>query len=367
MQQNQNEMIQGNGQQMKQVGNTLLPLPIEMEANEYYKYTQMEVRADLGVDSGDIYKVGSKKVGNSWVDTFSLAKPMLMKLSVAAGVQFDPKNTGGEYMGKNCYKGKAYGAILQADGTSKTHYDEKVINLEDEEDNFKLEFLNKSIEGITNQKQAKEAEKTFRGEWRNTVDKWGKNCNAYFIHPEDRTVYIERGVLVNMILLRKTMAEKAMTGAQLRVIRSLLGIKSGYSRHELERPFVIPRVAFSPNLADPTVKMAVIDRGLNAATAMFGTREPVAMVEPKTATKPHEENLEEVGEMFETEAFQSEHLATIGGAEGAVTMEQGELPQGNSEAVCSFCGKAMSENDYLFSLQEFGKSVCYECHMEGKV
>lgn len=360
-------MIQGSGQQMNRNCNVLLPLPKEMESNAYYKYTQMELQADLGADSGDIYKVGSKKINDSWVDTFSLAKPMLMKLSVAAGVQFDPKNTGGEYMGKNCYKGKAYGAILQVDGTSKTHYDEKVINLDDEEDNFKLEFLNKSLEGITDQKQAKEAEKLFRGERRQAVNKWGKSCSAFFVHPDDRSAYIERGVLINMILLRKTMAEKAMTGAQLRVIRSLLGIKSGYSRYELERPFVIPRVTFAPDLADPTVKMAMIDRGLNAATAMFGTRNSVPVIDVSDKTLIHKESVEDVGEMFETEAFQSEHLTTLEGTEEVIIMDQGQLLQDELKAVCFFCGKLVNKDDYLYSVQEFGKCVCYECHMEGKL
>ncbi len=62
--------------------------------------------------------------------------------------------------------------------------------------------------------------------------------------------YIERSVLVNMTQLRKTWAEKAMTGAKLRVIRALLGLKGTYTHEELKKNFAIPTVVFSPDYSD---------------------------------------------------------------------------------------------------------------------
>lgn len=49
-------------------------------------------------------------------------------------------------------------------------------------------------------------------------------------------------------------SEKAQTGAILRVIRALLGIKGTYSKAELEKPFVVPTVTFAPDYTDPTVR-----------------------------------------------------------------------------------------------------------------
>lgn len=129
--------------------NLLMPTSSEAQLNPFYKFTVMEVKADLSENSGDVFKVGSVKVGDTWLDTYSPAKPLLMKLASAAGIQFDPNNTYGTVISKNCYKAKAYGAMRMPDGTGKTHCDEKVINLEDEEDRFRLEFMDKSIEGIT--------------------------------------------------------------------------------------------------------------------------------------------------------------------------------------------------------------------------
>lgn len=86
----------------------------------------------------------------------------------------------------------------------------------------------------------------------------------YVIADSDREKYIERSILVNMTLLRKTASEKAQTGAILRVIRALLGIKGTYSKAELEKPFVVPTVTFAPDYTDPKVRSAMLQQGMNS-------------------------------------------------------------------------------------------------------
>lgn len=225
---NQNALVEI--QQKYQNCNLLLPTSSEVQLNPFYKYTVMEVVVDTSENSGDIFKVGSSKVGESngktiYADVFSPAKPLLMKLASAAGIQFDPEHTYGTKTNKNTYRAKAFGAIRLPDGSGKTHADEKVICLDDEEENYRLEFMDKSIKGITDDKQAKAAAEMFKGKWIDAVNKWNKPCKAYIIDDCDRQKYIERSVMVNMTLLRKTVAEKAMTGAILRVIRALIGMK----------------------------------------------------------------------------------------------------------------------------------------------
>ena len=76
--------------------NLLMPATTEVQLNPFYKITVSEVLADVSENSGDIFKVGSVKVGKDgngkdiWEDTFSPTKPLLMKIAVAAGIQFDP-------------------------------------------------------------------------------------------------------------------------------------------------------------------------------------------------------------------------------------------------------------------------------------
>lgn len=97
--------------------NLLMPATTEVQLNPFYKITVSEVLADVSENSGDIFKVGSVKVGKDgngkdiWEDTFSPTKPLLMKIAVAAGIQFDPDRTygpgGREYLqgkGVRCHE-----------------------------------------------------------------------------------------------------------------------------------------------------------------------------------------------------------------------------------------------------------------------
>ncbi len=77
--------------------NLLIPAATSVQINPFYKCTVMEVVANTSENSGDIFKVGSVKVGEDrdgkgiYNDVFSLAKPLLMKLATAAGIQFHPE------------------------------------------------------------------------------------------------------------------------------------------------------------------------------------------------------------------------------------------------------------------------------------
>lgn len=111
--------------------NLLMPAATEVQLNPFYKITVMEVTADLSENSGDIFKVGSVKTGTTqqgndiWEETYSPAKPLLMKIAAAAGIQFDPDHTYGTKIDANTYKAKAYGAMRMPDGTGKTHADDE--------------------------------------------------------------------------------------------------------------------------------------------------------------------------------------------------------------------------------------------------
>lgn len=209
--------------------NLLVPTATDVQLNPFYKFHVEEVPVDLGENSGDIFKVGSVKTGKQdergkdiWEDVYSLSKPLLNKMAMAAGIQFNPKETYGERIDRVTYRAQAQGAMRKADGTARTETDQKVICLEDEEDKYRIEFSDKAAKGIVDEKQAKAAAEIYAGQWVESKNKWGKKCQAFVIAKEDRERYIERSVMVNMALLKKTWAEKAMTGAKLRVIRALL-------------------------------------------------------------------------------------------------------------------------------------------------
>ena len=350
--------------------NLLLPVSTEAQINPFYRLTVMEVKADLSDNSGDVFKVGSVKVGDSWVDTYSPAKPLLMKLAAAAGIQFDPSNTYGTKVSQNCYKAKAFGAMRLPDGAGKTHCDEKVIDLDDAENQYRIEFMDKSITGIVDEKAAKEAAKMFSGEWIEAENKYGKPCKAYRIADSDRQTYIDRSVMVNMSLLRKTAAEKAMTGAILRVVRALIGMKGQYTKAELTKPFAVPRVTFSPDYSNPDVRRAMLAQGMNSVSNMFGSS-------PMISGPMHEEGLPVVDDEFDPDEFADNPAFTSEIPDNAIegdydvyieppeTPTPDSPPKGGGEVLeCGNCGNSITATVSEFSTTRYGLPLCMKCQKE---
>ena len=77
--------------------NLLLPAATSVQINPFYKCSVMEVVADTAPNSGDIFSVGKVKTVEDgkgkaiYEEVFSPAKPLLMKLATAAGIQFHPE------------------------------------------------------------------------------------------------------------------------------------------------------------------------------------------------------------------------------------------------------------------------------------
>lgn len=361
--------------------NLLIPAATSVQINPFYKCTVMEVVADISQSSGDIFKVGNTKVGEDrngkavYVDIFSLAKPLLMKLATAAGIQFHPEYTTVTRENTNTYVGKAYGAVRLPDGTFKTHAETKRICLDDEEAKYRLEFMDKSIMGIRDWKAAKAAADMFKGEWHEDSEKlnqWNKPEKYYVIADCDREKYIERSILVNMTLLRKTASEKAQTGAILRVIRALLGIKGTYQLQELKKPFAVPTVTFSPDYSDASVRQAMLQQGMNSMGNMFGTTSaPSASLtfatEAFADSFDPDENLNNPAFASEQSADEEDYAEDYQQEDPEREQEYRESPaqqeagEESTGCFCEECGKEITERAYEYSVNKFGKPLCMKC------
>lgn len=357
--------------------NLLLPQATDVQINPFYKFRVEEVPVDTSENSGDIFKVGSVKTGQQdrngkdiWTDTFSLTKPLLNKLAMAAGIQFNPRETYGQRIDRVTYRAQAQGAMKKADGTARTETDQKVICLEDEEEKYRIEFGDKAVKGITDEKQARAASEIFAGQWVESTNKWGKKCQAYVIAKEDRERYIERSVMVNMALLKKTWAEKAMTGAKLRVIRALLGLKGTYTKEELSRNFAIPTVVFSPDYSDPQVRQMMIAQGMSSVNNMFGTPEiPVKRVD-------FEQDTYDVDTDIDNAAFQSDYEEDPADdyrqpdshteeAQETQPVDYPSEPETRADDFqCEKCGTVIAERVWNYSLDKYGKPLCMKCQRE---
>ena len=361
--------------------NLLIPSATSVQINPFYKCTIMEVVADTSENSGDIFKVGNVKVGEDqrgkavYADVFSLAKPLLMKLATAAGIQFHPQYTTVVRENQNTYVGKAYGAVRLPDGTFKTHMETKRICLDDEEAKSRLEFMDKSIMGIHDWRAAKAAAEMFKGEWKEDPEKlnqWNKLEKYYVIADCDREKYIERSMLVNMTLLRKTASEKAQTGAILRVIRALLGIKGTYQLQELKKPFAVPTVTFSPDYSDASVRQAMLQQGMNSMGNMFGATSapPVALPFDNEAFDESfdpEENLDNPAFTSDRPADEDSYAEDFipappeHGTSQSVPSTQPVPQEEQSGYFCDECGASINEKVHEYSLNKFRRPLCIKC------
>lgn len=365
--------------------NLLVPAATSVQINPFYKCSVMEVVADTSERSGDIFSVGKVKTGEDrngkaiYEEVFSPAKPLLMKLATAAGIQFHPEYTTVSRENANTYVGRAYGALRLPDGSYKTHAETKRICLDDEEAKYRLEFMDKSIMGIHDWRSAKAASEMFKGEWKENLEnmnQWGKPEKYYVIADSDREKYIERSLLVNMTFLRKTASEKAQTGAILRVVRALLGIKGTYSRAELAKPFVVPTVTFAPDFTDPTVRNAMLQQGMSSMSNMFGTSATPPAIQTTFSTEAFSDGFDPEDEAdnpaFASEAQPDVDKPPVQESERNWFDQEQAPPQepqmgggdGNlitQDLYCDQCGTPINEKVYKYSLNKFGRPLCMKC------
>lgn len=357
--------------------NLLIPSATSVQLNPFYKCTVMEVLADTSEGSGDIFKVGSAKIGEEngkavYADVFSPAKPLLMKLATAAGIQFHPEYTTVIRENQNTYVGKAFGGLRLPDGTFKTHAETKSICLDDEEAKYRLEFMDKSIMGIHDWRAAKSAAEMFKGEWKEdpkSRNEKGYPEKYYVIADCDREKYIERSILVNMTLLRKTASEKAQTGAILRVIRALLGIKGTYRVEELNKPFAIPTVTFSPDFSDPSVRQAMLQQGMSSMSNMFGgaSLQTVALPfenEAFSDTFDPEDNLDNPAfasdiPLDEGDYVEEQPVNRVG--HFSQTTQDAARQEESTGYYCDECKSEVNARVYEYSLNKFGRPLCMKC------
>lgn len=61
-------------------------------------------------------------------------------------------------------------------------------------------------------------------------------------------------VAKDMVQLRKFKVQRAETGAANRVVRVFLGIKANYTRDQIARALVVPKLVYTPDFTDPEVR-----------------------------------------------------------------------------------------------------------------
>ena len=352
--------------------NLAIPFVETQQINPFYKMSVSLLYVDTDERASQIFKVGSRSLGNNrWEDLYSLTKPFLQRLATEAGIQFGPGAGDVTKMDENTWKASAFGAIRLPDGSVRTSNNFKVIDLATEEKKYRLAYEEKAERGILDYKAAAEASKKYPGKWVDTgqTNDKGYPIKLYMVVEQERGKYIENSLLDAMTQLRANAPQKAATGAILRVIRDLLGIKGTYTIDELKKPFAVARTSFSPDYNDPMIKQILLQQALHSVGNLFGNTMPIVQT---LSIPPVEDEIpadvQETGQP-QKETTTESHQPTE--RKPAQRQQSQPQPQGASRVMteadraadfcCDKCGVVVTKEVWKYSCENFGRPLCYKC------
>jgi hypothetical protein len=396
--------------------NVLMPTQAVGRIAQWHNVRVTLVQANISDEGGEIYKVGSKKVGNDWVDLVSPAKPLLFKLASAAGIIWVPHEHKVASVERDpvtkqkiAVRFETVGLLRLPDGSWQPIKGTKEIDLMVIEQELRKGAADKVDAGLywNDGKKWANMPGVRRVEEKDPESRAGTTTRFYVDNEDTRQMIISSIVEPAMIQWHKSIVQRAETGAMLRVIRAALGMKMQYTKDELAKPFVVPRVEWAPDLSDPDVKRMVLAQGVGAMSGLF-TQLP-AMSQTSQAAVPGVAPGEQVREVldggpddeYDDEAarreleeangatrsgggqaapVEAELVAPVPGspaAKAAQPWAEQEQPPKPQPKVCGDCGGPIIEHEQKkaggttqhwkaedvarATMEAFGVELCWQC------
>jgi hypothetical protein len=230
--------------------NLLYPSESAIDISPIFEIIEEVVRINPDPKQQEVFDAGSFQDGGKWITKLGLSKTALEKLSYAAGIVFDSMETGQVPTDRpKEIQFKVQGALQKLDGTYVRATKTKTVNLIELEKEQRERLEAKALQGDLKKD-------------RRVLEAGTKECNDY----------IEGALKLFMIKETKDAPQKAETGAYNRVIRSLLGLRPYYTEKDLQKPFVVIKVALNTAvlMMDASTRQMVLMNALNAQTNVFG-------------------------------------------------------------------------------------------------
>jgi len=82
----------------------------------------------------------------------------------------------------------------------------------------------------------------------------------------------------------RSVRAKGLRNCEARAINAVIrqfGLKQKYTRQELEKPFVVLRVVFMPDMSDPEVKRFITERAMGGTAALYPNARALPVAEPE--------------------------------------------------------------------------------------
>ncbi len=162
----------------------------------------------------------------------------------------------------------------------------------------------------------------------------------------------------------KFRAEHCESKALNRAIRAALMIKPTYTLEELKKPFVVAYLV--PNLNNPEVKARAIDGFFAGAQALYG-HDAASISQPRVIDVSGDDD-EDVPPMVPDEIGdpQGGAPADYPGDEPDFMQDDPAPAQQSSSPCCDECGAEISEKVYNYSIDKFGRPLCYSCQQAAR-
>ena len=271
--------------------NLLSAVQVVKPLSPFHMVAVQAVRLSADPNDGDVYKDGAN---------LRPTKVALMKLASGAGIQWYPPECKMLYRDDKRVAFQAVGVLVGPDGVPRPIKGTKEVDLGVLEDEIRLQ----------------QEEKLEKGEvtgWEELPSGKSRPIKRDWASPEEYEKAVERAVRRELINKRKNMVALAETGAYLRATRAALGLKSNWTRQEIERPFVMVRTYVDPEADREMLREMVRDTArwsVQAPTPVASRAPTVALLQAPTF------DLSTVPEGPDDDGF---------GAEAAETYE-GEVP-----------------------------------------
>ncbi len=148
---------------------------------------------------------------------------------------------------------------------------------------------------------------------------------------------------------------KALNGA----IRTALHIKGTYTAEELKNPFVVAYLV--PNLNHQDVKDAAIRYMFQSASNLFGGAPSIQQIESKVPESAAIEAAD--GECFDEYVDGTYRQADepVEKKKAPVQSDGVNQKEWRNDFYCDKCGVSISEKVWDYSVEKYGRPLCYKC------
>lgn len=252
-------------QEGAQRGNLVAVTEAVRRVSPFHVYRTAEVKLSPNPDDGDCYSasfLGKAGKGRGAPDNLALLKNGILKLARAAGVTAVTEECRPLVFERDRIIYESVVAWRGPDGTVRKAKGSVEIDLHPDSPEMQ---------------QLREDCKTKRF--------WDKQAEEYVTKSVSAEV-AEAKFRSEVARLKKFMLPMAESKSLNRAIRALLQLKQKYSPAEIARPFFVEVLEYSPDLADPDIRAAVLQQGAQAAAQLYGTAPSQPALPPPTPTPP---------------------------------------------------------------------------------